>query len=521
VRSSAIIIGADSMNTATTTIFRATTSRARRVLLACANAVERDYLERRLERAGYMVESTATLDGCGEILVGVLVDALVVAADLPDALGVQAVRRLRRDQRLRSIPLIWLAGSTPSSQIVQALEADADEVLRGGIDPDDLIARLGRWARRRAEEQRVAGERSYVLAGDFSVFSFPDLVAFLHGQRRTGALGIVTTSGFGTVFFREGDVISVAYGNLFDFDAFDELFRAGHGHFEFRPDHAEALPPATINCSTTALLLDAARGLDDARAVTAKTESTSTRSSRSMRAISQTAAGGNNRMMRRDRLSPSAWQAMAEACAMELNVAEFRPLSQRAFRTELTASAADARVARWVVAAAGTDALAIAAGLAPTVSTTDVMPLVGSVVVGGVTTLTVDHPLVGTIEVLHVPLERIAALAHQIPPYPDAVIVMPAHGDMLTTPIDTRMALAEALSRINGDVIVGMGNTSVAQGLRHLLEIVGWRGIHLHLDDGDLSVSDPRRWMSALCTGVAQRFADTTPHVGGTSHVAV
>lgn len=237
------------------------------VLVVDPDGVSRRFVESTLSKAGnFAVETVEDAAGAIEILRNQMVDLIVTETDLRDMNGIQLVRRLAQESRLRSIPVIFLSADSRVTTKVLALKAGADDYLTKPCDAPELIARvdalIGKQRRIRDQWRR----RAYNLAGDFSAIAFPDLVVILEMGRRTGTLAVGTRRAVGEVFFNEGRVVHAVFGNLVGSEAFYKLMAEGQGQFEFLPGPCEVRADAfTIEESVTGLIMEGARLLDTER----------------------------------------------------------------------------------------------------------------------------------------------------------------------------------------------------------------------------------------------------------------
>ena len=101
-----------------------------------------------LARAGFQVETAASLAAARECLAKPLFDAVVLDLMLPDGDGLDLCRDLRSDAQTRSLPLLMLtARGEPADRIV-GLELGADDYLAKPFEPRELLARLKALLRR-------------------------------------------------------------------------------------------------------------------------------------------------------------------------------------------------------------------------------------------------------------------------------------------------------------------------------------------------------------------------------------
>jgi len=84
-------------------------------------------------------------------------DLIVLDVNLPDMLGFEVVREVRR---FSNVPVLMLTGRAESSDIVSGLDSGADDYLTKPFKPDELLARVRALLRRvpSSEQPIVAAE---------------------------------------------------------------------------------------------------------------------------------------------------------------------------------------------------------------------------------------------------------------------------------------------------------------------------------------------------------------------------
>ena len=75
-------------------------------------------------------------------------DAVILDVLLPDLNGIEVLRRLRADPRLRHLRILMLSKRGEASQRVAGLEQGADDYLPKPFAPEELVARLKALLRR-------------------------------------------------------------------------------------------------------------------------------------------------------------------------------------------------------------------------------------------------------------------------------------------------------------------------------------------------------------------------------------
>ncbi len=119
----------------------------------------RDVLSRRLGRDGHQVR---TADGGRAALAALAegdVDVVLLDLLMPDMSGLEVLRELRQDVRLRQIPVIVVSALDETDSAIRCIEAGAEDYLPKPINPVLLRARLNACLERQAWRAR---ERQYL-----------------------------------------------------------------------------------------------------------------------------------------------------------------------------------------------------------------------------------------------------------------------------------------------------------------------------------------------------------------------
>jgi two-component system phosphate regulon response regulator PhoB len=105
-----------------------------------------------LMRAGHHVVRAADAETAQRIVRDALPDLVLLDWMLPGMSGVEFARRLRAEERTRSIPLIMLTARGEEQDKVLGLESGADDYITKPFSPRELVARIKAVLRRRAPE---------------------------------------------------------------------------------------------------------------------------------------------------------------------------------------------------------------------------------------------------------------------------------------------------------------------------------------------------------------------------------
>ena len=105
-----------------------------------------------LTRAGHHVLRAGDAETGQRIVRDALPDLILLDWMLPGMSGVEFAKRLRSEERTRSIPLIMLTARGEEQDTVAGLEAGADDYVTKPFSPRELVARIKAVLRRRAPE---------------------------------------------------------------------------------------------------------------------------------------------------------------------------------------------------------------------------------------------------------------------------------------------------------------------------------------------------------------------------------
>ncbi|MEA3192706.1 MAG: two-component system, OmpR family, phosphate regulon response regulator PhoB [Betaproteobacteria bacterium] len=105
-----------------------------------------------LEHAGHRVRRASTACEAVTSIREELPDVLILDWMLPDESGLSLTRRLREDERTRSLPILMLTARAMEQDKISGLEAGADDYLTKPFSPKELAARIKAVLRRRAPQ---------------------------------------------------------------------------------------------------------------------------------------------------------------------------------------------------------------------------------------------------------------------------------------------------------------------------------------------------------------------------------
>jgi adenylate cyclase len=107
------------------------------------DALNRDLLARQLARMGYFVAVAETGAAGLDRLGSDEIDLVLLDVIMPDVDGIEVLRRIRRDTRLREVPVIMISSLDEIDSAIRCLELGATDYVTKPFHPTLLAARIG------------------------------------------------------------------------------------------------------------------------------------------------------------------------------------------------------------------------------------------------------------------------------------------------------------------------------------------------------------------------------------------
>ncbi len=128
-----------------------------RILVVEDEAAIREMLRFALAREGFDVEEAGDAAQARECIARRPPDLVLLDWMLPGVSGLELVRRLRREESTRRLPVIMLTARTGEEHKVAGLELGADDYLTKPFSPRELVARIRAVLRRARPEAAETG----------------------------------------------------------------------------------------------------------------------------------------------------------------------------------------------------------------------------------------------------------------------------------------------------------------------------------------------------------------------------
>lgn len=105
-----------------------------------------------LTRSGHHVVRASDAETAQRLLRDALPDLVLLDWMLPGMSGIELARRLRSEERTRTIPIIMLTARGEEQDKVLGLEIGADDYITKPFSPRELVARIKAVLRRRSPQ---------------------------------------------------------------------------------------------------------------------------------------------------------------------------------------------------------------------------------------------------------------------------------------------------------------------------------------------------------------------------------
>ncbi|MEH6634085.1 MAG: phosphate regulon transcriptional regulator PhoB [Halioglobus sp.] len=120
----------------------------RTVLVVDDEFAIRDMLNMALGLAGFRVIEAENIQQAYTLVVDERPDIVLLDWMLPGGSGVELLRRLKRDDATKDLPVIMLTAKTTEDNVIQGLDTGADDYITKPFAPRELIARIKALLRR-------------------------------------------------------------------------------------------------------------------------------------------------------------------------------------------------------------------------------------------------------------------------------------------------------------------------------------------------------------------------------------
>lgn len=242
-----------------------------------------------LEKRGHTVDTAGDGEEAIAMAEAHAPDLLITDVMMPRMDGWSLVRRLRARPEFASLPVIFLTALSSEDDRIRGFRLGADDYMGKPFRFEELDLRVNKTLRRALAAAQQAREQlsSPSLRGDLTQMGLSSLLILIELERKTGQLTLhpaldatidmalsalpdgdaeLRAPSVGIVLVREGRIVHARLDSAsepVDAECVYHLLTWPAGEFEFTSCLVEG--EDRIGVSTTALLMEAARRLDEAR----------------------------------------------------------------------------------------------------------------------------------------------------------------------------------------------------------------------------------------------------------------
>jgi DNA-binding response OmpR family regulator len=222
-----------------------------------------------LEKRGYSVETAVDGEDALARALARTPDLLITDVMMPKLDGWSLVRQLRSHAELAMLPVIFLTALSSEDDRIRGFRLGADDYVSKPFRFEELDLRVAKTLRR--TQQTVQDTRDQLassgLRGDLAQVGLSSLLVLIEMERKTGLLQLrMSGSESAQVLVREGKVVHARMDGAdhpVDAACIYYLLTWAAGEFEFLSCVVEGVD--RVNVSTTHLLMEGARLIDEAR----------------------------------------------------------------------------------------------------------------------------------------------------------------------------------------------------------------------------------------------------------------
>ncbi|MGD9939203.1 MAG: response regulator transcription factor [Clostridia bacterium] len=129
----------------------------------------RELLAYSLGKEGYIILQAASGEAATRIMEDVLPDLILLDVMLPGMDGLELLRRLKSDQRFRTVPVILASAKGEESDVVAGLELGAEDYVTKPFSPRVLLARVRTALRRHSHPDNAQPVDETIRVGALSL----------------------------------------------------------------------------------------------------------------------------------------------------------------------------------------------------------------------------------------------------------------------------------------------------------------------------------------------------------------
>jgi CheY-like chemotaxis protein len=241
-----------------------TSGKSVKLLLADDNPLMRDLVCKSLDP---FCEVVIASDGADALLKVIDDPPDVILCDykMPGLDGRQLFEKLRGREATRHIPFLFMASRTDIEEKLRPLVDGVEDFIAKPFLAKDLVRMTKKIVDRlHLEKLQKRASRPGVIQGRLEEMSMIDLLQSLEMGQKSCRLHVQKASEAGDLYFASGQCRDAKIGNLVGDDAVYKVLLWTEGEFEIDFNAANASSNTTTTRSTTGLLMEAMRLMDEA-----------------------------------------------------------------------------------------------------------------------------------------------------------------------------------------------------------------------------------------------------------------
>jgi CheY-like chemotaxis protein len=241
-----------------------TSGKTVKLLLADDNPLMRDLVSKSLEP---FCEVLLANDGADALLKVIDEPPDVILCDykMPGLDGRQLFEKLRGREATRHIPFLFMASRTDIEEKLRPMVDGVEDFIAKPFLAKDLVRMAKKIVDRlHLEKLQKRASRPGVIQGRLEEMSMIDLMQSLEMGQKSCRLHVQKAGEAGDLFFASGQCRDAKIGNLVGDDAVYKVLLWTEGEFEIDFNAANISSTTTTTRSTTGLLMEAMRLMDEA-----------------------------------------------------------------------------------------------------------------------------------------------------------------------------------------------------------------------------------------------------------------
>ncbi len=229
------------------------------ILIAMNDRGEINAYGHALAEAGFRLETAHDGADALQIALKTMPVAIIAEIELRGIPGARLLEILKANPNTSRIPLLLISGSMAE---VRGFRPGFDSFALRPLNLEELSARIRKMAEPR--ELNKTG-RANVIEGVLKHMSIPDIIQFLHINKKEGELRVSCPPQKGTIYVKKGDIFNARLESATAEKALYRLLAWNSGWFEFIP--CEVHLSKGIRGSASAVLMEGMRQMDELKKI--------------------------------------------------------------------------------------------------------------------------------------------------------------------------------------------------------------------------------------------------------------